>query len=309
MSQHVMPFADYRPIAWAEARDDDTNPTCVVLHLTASEATSQYAYFSNPANKACSNAHVARSGYIEQYIRGDRLSAADAYGSHRSFSIETQGADASGRWTAEQCESIAHTLAWAHHTYDIPLRLMTSSAATERGVGWHRLGIDGNFPSMPNILAGRLQRGGGEHWSSAFGKVCPGDNRIKQIPDIITRAQAIVAGAATQEDDMSAAAERQIDDLHRLLLRKFADGDHSIDIVEGVRRDLIVDRRIEADVNTLVAANRAQAATMKVQAAAIETLSKSVGVDPALIVAAVERSTLEAVREALPASVTIPLEG
>lgn len=112
-----------------------------------------------------------------------------------------------------------------------------------------------------------------------------------------------------QEDDMTPAQATQLDELHQKLLREFGDGDHSIDVVEGVRRDLIVDRRIEADVNTLVAANRAQAATMKVQAAAIETLSKSVGVDPALIVAAVERSTLEAVREALPTSVTIPLEG
>ena len=114
-----------------------------------------------------------------------------------------------------------------------------------------------------------------------------------------------------EDDDMTFTDEhgRELDDLHRLLLRRFADGDSVIDMVEGMRRDLIVARRTEADVNTLVAANRAQAATMKVQAAAIVTLSKSVGVDPALVVAAVERSTLAAVREALPASITVDLEG
>lgn len=103
--------------------------------------------------------------------------------------------------------------------------------------------------------------------------------------------------APVQEDDMSAAAERQIDELHQKLLRKFADGDHEIDLVEGVRRDLIVDRRTEADVNSLVATTRAQAA-------AIQTLSKSVGVDPAKVIAAVE----SAVREALPATITVDLE-
>lgn len=102
-----------------------------------------------------------------------------------------------------------------------------------------------------------------------------------------------------QEDDMSEAAERQIDDLHRLLLRKFTDGDQTIDIVDGVRRDLIVDRRTEADVNTLVATNR-------VQAAAMEAMAKNVGIDPKVVTAAVEK----AIREALPdtATITIPLE-
>lgn len=102
----------------------------------------------------------------------------------------------------------------------------------------------------------------------------------------------------TQEDDMTPAQADQLDDLHRLLLRKFTDGDQTIDIVDGVRRDLIVDRRTEADVESLVAANRAQSA-------AIETLAKSVGIDPEIVTAAVEK----AVREALPTSVTIPLEG
>jgi len=205
MSQNVIPFADYRPIAWAEARDDATNPTCVILHLTASEAPSQYGFFANPANKACSNTHVARTGHVEQYIRGDRLSAADSYGSSRAFSVETQGADANGYWTPEQCEAIARILAWAHQTYGIPLRLMTSSATSERGIGWHRLGCNGNFPSMPNILAGRLQRGGGEVWSSAFGKVCPGDNRIKQIPGILERALELIS--TPQEDDTMPTAQ------------------------------------------------------------------------------------------------------
>lgn len=49
-----------------------------------------------------------------------------------------------------------------------------------------------------------------------------------------------------QEDDMTPAQATQLDDLHRLLLRKFADGDHTIDVVEGTRRNLVVTRRIDA---------------------------------------------------------------
>lgn len=247
---HVIPFATYRPIAWAEARDDDTNPTAVILHLTASEATSQHGYFSNPANKACSNTHVARSGHIEQYIRGDRLSAADSYGSSRAFSIETQGADANGRWTPEQCESIARIIAWAHQTYGIPLRLMTSSATSERGIGWHRLGVNGNFPAMPNILAGRTQRGGGEVWSSAFGKVCPGDNRIKQIPAILERAIAIAAGADTTGGFMPDLTEKQQKDMYAATTALVHDKalDRWLEPHDAERVQIVLLRRILAQV-------------------------------------------------------------
>ncbi|HEV6951964.1 MAG TPA: M15 family metallopeptidase [Promicromonospora sp.] len=86
-----------------------------------------------------------------------------------------------------------------------------------------------------------------------------------------------------QEDQMSATTERQIDELHAKLLRKFADGEHTVDVVEGQRRNLIVSRRIESDTTQLLATNRAQAA-------AIEALAKSVGVDPKVITATVEKS-------------------
>jgi len=93
-----------------------------------------------------------------------------------------------------------------------------------------------------------------------------------------------------QEDDMS-AIEQQVDDLHRLLLRKEADGRQPPgDVVELVRRILIVARRTEADVNTLVAANR-------VQTTAIATLAKSVGIDPAVVI----QTLNTAVRETLQA--------
>ena len=52
---------------------------------------------------------------------------------------------------------------------------------------------------------------------------------------------------------MSEAADQQVDDLHRLLLRKFTDADQQIDIVDGVRRNLVISRRIEADLKEISA--------------------------------------------------------
>lgn len=104
----------------------------------------------------------------------------------------------------------------------------------------------------------------------------------------------------TPEDDMPLAPDERkwLDDLHRLLTRKEADGSQPPgDTVELQRRDLIISRRNEARLQELVASNRAQAA-------AIETLAKSAGVDPKDVLASVEK----AVRNALPESITIPLE-
>jgi len=128
------------------------------------------------------------------------------------------------------------------------------------------------------------------HQEYGIATACPGPYLLPRLDEVARKAAALGNSTPTQEDDMSEAAERQIDDLHRLLLRKFTDGDQQVDIVDGVRRDLIVDRRTEEDVNTLLVTNRALVAT-------VQTLANSVGVDPALVV-----STLNtAVRETLSA--------
>lgn len=90
MPKHVYPDAEWLPVEWANARDDDTNPTCGVLHVAASEAASLHGSFTR-SRLACSHMYVRRDGSSDQYIRADRLSAADYRGSHRTFSIETQG--------------------------------------------------------------------------------------------------------------------------------------------------------------------------------------------------------------------------
>lgn len=188
--------ATWRPVAWANGRDDNTPAKIVVLHLTASEADSQYGWF-NSSRSACSHFHIARNGHVEQYIDTDKLSAAEYKGSNDVISIETEGADADGEWGSAQVEAIIRLLVWLHREHGIPLALKTSSRPTEPGIAWHRLGVSGNFPTSPAILRGRNQRGyAGEPWSTSFGKVCPGNRRILQIQAIRDEAQRRVNGSA-----------------------------------------------------------------------------------------------------------------
>jgi murein DD-endopeptidase MepM/ murein hydrolase activator NlpD len=163
-----------------------TGKDCVILHTAASNGDSLQAWFNNPSAQASSHFYVRKSGVVEQYIDSKYMSWANVQGNPRSVTIETEGLGDEA-WTAKQVQAIVALCQWACKTHGIPVRQMASSAVTEKGIGWHRLGCDGNYPSTPSILKGRSQRGGGEDWTGAagYGRACPGDDRIKQMPAII----------------------------------------------------------------------------------------------------------------------------
>jgi N-acetylmuramoyl-L-alanine amidase len=97
------------------------------------------------------------------------------------------------KWTAAQIEANARIAAWAHKTHGIPLVIIPNSAQSSRGLGWHRQGID------PWRCATC------ERWSSASGKVCPGDRRVAQMPLVLNRAIQIRDGLG--DDDMATPEE------------------------------------------------------------------------------------------------------
>lgn len=191
-----MPGARWRPLSRNYTRRVTTKD-CIILHSTGTNAaTSQYGWFNTPGAGASSHFHVDDNGVIEQYVDTAHMSWANASANPRSVTIETQG-NGYGPWTAAQVRSIVRVIQWVRSVHKgIPLRQMTSSAASQKGIGWHRLGVNGNFPRT-GILRGRSQRGGGKSWSKAFGKICPGDDRIKQIPAIIRQANGHTTAATS----------------------------------------------------------------------------------------------------------------
>jgi len=169
------------------------------LHIAVSRAKSLFSFF-NRSGRPSSHFYIRKSGVVEQYVDTAFQAEADLEGNDATISVETEGGvfkPNSRKWTAAQMEALAALYAWAHKTHGLPLRLATNSkiGASSKGLSWHRLGIDGNFPST-GMLAGRLQRGGGMHYSTSRGKVCPGDAKILQIPAVLSRAAEIAGGAA-----------------------------------------------------------------------------------------------------------------
>jgi hypothetical protein len=170
------------------------------LHTIVGFAPAHAAHFS-----------TAGSGRIMQSRDTRFRSAANLLGNHRVLAIENADhGEQFPSWggsdvpvlTDAQVTACGEILAWAHREHGIPLQLCPDSRPGSRGLAYHRQGIDGNFGSMR--FPGRVA--GGEKWSSSFGKVCPGDRRIDQRPDVLAVAKDIIGG-----DQMDKQQEEKLD--------------------------------------------------------------------------------------------------
>lgn len=185
----------------------------VNLHVTASLADSMYSYFRLP-RRPCSHFHVDLKGRVEQYLPLEWGSSADLDGNLTTISIETAGKDDGSEWTSEQVVAIAELWLWIRKQLGIKDKMAENSVLSStksHGLSWHRLGIDGNFPSS-GILAGRRQRGGGAKYSNVTGKTCPTDPRIKQIPEILELAREIEKGNVSKKEEAKKKPRKKVEE-------------------------------------------------------------------------------------------------
>ena len=146
-------------------------------------------------------------GVVYQWQDEGHQADANLDGNPRVISIETADnaaatVEAIPPWTPRQCESIARLVADIARRRNIPVVLIPDSKPTRRGIGYHRQGCEHSdgIGSHPGYLVA-----GGERWSNAIGKGCPGPARIAQITStIIPRVQQLLSPAPTPEDPMPA---------------------------------------------------------------------------------------------------------
>ena len=202
------PGATWRPVTRYQsgALHRSMTPRRLVLHTAVSSAATMHGFF-NEAGRATPHFYVNGDGQGEQYIDTDYQSTAVLNGNHDCVTVESWDNGCPGGqvpdWTPAQDEWLAEFVVWCNQTHGIPLVRLPNSKAGSVGVGWHRLGCDGNYPDPPGgLLGGRVN--GGESWSLSAGKICPGDKKIRGIVDrILPRALDLLTG-----DDMPS-----IDDL------------------------------------------------------------------------------------------------
>ena len=153
----------------------------VCLHTAVSSGNSLFSLFNTPGNPVA-HFYLRKDGSLEQYVGTGVRASANLDGNYDMIAIESW--DNGGQretFTDDQMSGVSLLLVWLHNRHSIPMLALPDSKPGRKGVGWHRLGIDGNFP--PGLLSGRVS--GGEHWSESTGKECPFDGKIKQIHDEI----------------------------------------------------------------------------------------------------------------------------
>ncbi|GAA2008196.1 peptidoglycan recognition protein family protein [Nocardioides kribbensis] len=188
----VMPGVIWKGDQSSKRRMERYDVFCI--HTIVGYAPAHAAHFS-----------VFADGDIYQSRDTLYTSAANLNGNHRIIASENEdhGARFGGTprlpaWvplTPEQVAANAEIYAWLHETHDIPLQMNPDSRPSSRGLGYHRQGIDGNFAGYR--FQGRVS--GGEVWTEAYGKVCPTDARIAQLPDILTATRNLLEPDMTPE--------------------------------------------------------------------------------------------------------------
>jgi peptidoglycan hydrolase-like protein with peptidoglycan-binding domain len=165
-------------------------------HVAVSEAPSLFGYFSGA--DVCSHAYVRKStpeqlaaglpADFEQYLPIDNYSAADKDGNNATFSVESQGGviDAQNEpWDAGQLLRLAmifEELTRIRPSIQMKLAVDSRVGDSSNGLSDHRLGID------------PWRVPGGMSYSNSRGKICPGDAKHAQMPQILALAQQIRAG-------------------------------------------------------------------------------------------------------------------
>lgn len=161
----------------------------VILHTMAGSLGGTESHFKKQGYSGTfSHFGIGPNGETYQWQDTDFRSAANGAANPRSVTVETadygpgfpkwnlNDASQIPAWTPAQVETLVNLIVWACRTHNIPCVLVPDSKPGRRGIAWHRLGVVG--------YAVR----GGEIWSSARGKVCPGNRRIAQIPGIVAEA-------------------------------------------------------------------------------------------------------------------------
>lgn len=174
-------------------------PRLMTIHTAVTNSQDIYGPGLGPG-RTHSHFYNPKSGTLRQHQEINRKAFADGGGNGYCVSVEHWDGypnGAPGYWkhgsdvpplTDSQIENDARLFAHLVTHFNLPNRIATPGNLT--GLGWHRLGIRGNFrPYNPSDRKTWTGAQTGANFSSSFGKACPGDRRIDQIQEIWDRAQ------------------------------------------------------------------------------------------------------------------------
>lgn len=181
-------------------------------------------------------------GVVYQWQDLEYTADANLDGNWHVVSIETadnapKAAKDLAAWTPKQCAAIIKLVASLCKKYNIPAVLIADTKRGRRGIAYHRQGCD------------PWRVDGGELWSNAFGKECPGTARIKQISEvIIPGVKKTLAGVPLDldmEDEIMAMSDAEKKAFAQLIAKEVINA-----------REIPLDNGPNSIAGTLLAQNR-----------------------------------------------------
>lgn len=204
MSKVLGPIKDWTvwdPVAGRSS--ERIKPRMMTIHTAVTNSQDIYGPGLGPG-RTHSHFYNPKSGTLRQHQEIDKKAFADGDGNSWCVSVEHWDGypnGAPGYWrhgsdvpplTDSQIENDARLFAHLVTHFGLPNRIATPGNLS--GLGWHRLGVKGNFGNYNKSDRKTWSRAQtGANFSHATGKVCPGDRRIDQIQAIYDRAQAYLA--------------------------------------------------------------------------------------------------------------------
>ena len=183
-------------------------PRMMTIHTAVTNSQDIYGPGLGPG-RTHSHFYNPKSGKLRQHQEINRQAFADGQGNSYCVSVEHWDGypnGAPGYWkhgsdvpplTDSQIENDARLFAHLVTHFGLPNRIATPDNLS--GLGWHRLGVQGNFGTYnPRDRKTWSRAQTGANFSSAFGKVCPGDRRIDQVQEIFDRAQEYLRGGTSK---------------------------------------------------------------------------------------------------------------
>lgn len=205
-------------VAYRQLRGKSTTPLqprFIVVHTMAGTLAGTESWFSG-SGRAYSHFGIGGSGEIRQWQDLRYRAASDLNGNPYSISIETEdmgshfpnwsGSDVPA-WTNAQVDALVVLLAWLCARFGLPKTAIRSSCVHERGIGWHRFGID-HSSRNPSAPGGPWRNPSCPKWSSSGGKVCPSDRRIAQIRDQVLPRLGAGSSPQPEEGFLMAVSEK-----------------------------------------------------------------------------------------------------
>ena len=201
------PRAVWRPLPEGTDERFRQTPRRVVLHTMVGWLTGTDSYFRSTAVGTESTFGTGntldaqrtgipgRDGEIWQWVECDIVANANLEGDRGvpdCVSWESSDGAQDVPLSPRQAETTWQSMAAVCWRYGIPPVELPDSCEGRSGLGWHRLGVPG-WPTT-GLYRGKLPSC--EAWSTANGKTCPRDNRIRQMHEVgIPRIADLLAGA------------------------------------------------------------------------------------------------------------------